>query len=58
MFIIDSVVKIILGEIFRLSIGFIRVKAFSVPVILKIFVILCLLPRTDDLHIITNAAYR
>ena len=58
MFIIDPVVKIIFGEIFQLSIGFIRVKAFAVAVILKILVILHLLLRTDDLHIITNAAYR
>ena len=58
MFLIDPVVKIIFGEIFRLSIGFIRVKAFAVAVILEIPVILCLLLRTDDLHIIANAAYR
>ena len=58
MLMIDSVVKIIFGEIFRLSIGFVWVKTFAVPVIQGIFVILRLLLRTDNLHIIANAACR
>lgn len=58
MFVIRSVVKIILGEIFRFSESLVRVESFTVAVVLEILVILRLLLRTDDLHIIANAAYR